>query len=141
MKFAEVRHLEKLVGNFAINDLEYFGQVQGNAFASNLIYRNDGGMVEQQKYIFENLWNNADTQHDKMSSLEVGVDPEEIKVLSDPYEIRKTYLDLIKSAFRNITNNSNSKCTPKKLQGRDNIHVNRSFRKKECYCQLSYSYL
>ena len=57
MKFAEVRHLEKLVGNFAINDLEYFGQAQGNAFASNLIYRNDGGMVEQQKYIFENHQN------------------------------------------------------------------------------------
>src|SRR5574342_500020 len=39
MKFAEVRHLEKIVGNFAINDFEYFGQVQGNTFASNLIYR------------------------------------------------------------------------------------------------------
>jgi signal transduction histidine kinase len=102
-KFAEVRHLEKLVGNFAINDLEYFGQAQGNAFASNLIYCNDGGMVEQQKYIFENLWNNADTQHDKMSSLEVGVDPEEIKVLSDPYEIRKTYLNLINSAVSEIS--------------------------------------
>ena len=103
MKFAEVKHLEKLVGNFAINDLEYFGQAQGNAFASNVIYRNDGGMVEQQKYIFENLWNNADTQHDKMSSLEVGVDPEEIKVLSDPYEIRKTYLNLINSAVSEIS--------------------------------------
>jgi len=103
MKFAEVRHLEKLVGNFAINDLEYFGQAQGNAFASNLIYSNDGGMVEQQKYVFENLWNNAVTQHDKMSSLEVGVDPEEIKVLSDPYEIRKTYLNLINSAVSEIS--------------------------------------
>ena len=103
MKFAEVRHLEKLVGNFAINDLEYFGQAQGNAFASNLIYSNDGGMVEQQKCIFENLWNNAITQHDKGSSLEVGVDPEEIKVLSDPYEIRKTYLNLINSAVSEIS--------------------------------------
>ena len=103
MKFAEVRHLEKLVGNFAINDLEYFGQAQGNAFASNLIYNDDGGMVEQQKYIFENLWNNAVVQHDKISSLEVGVDPEEIKVLSDPYEIRKTYLNLINSAVSEIS--------------------------------------
>ena len=103
MKFAEVRHLEKLVGNFAINDLEYFGQAQGNAFASNLIYSNDGGIVEQQKYVFENLWNNAVTQHDKGSSLEVGVDPEEIKVLSDPYEIRKTYLNLINSAVSEIS--------------------------------------
>lgn len=103
MKFAEVRHLEKLVGNFAINDFEYFGQAQGNAFASNLIYRNDRRMVEQQRYIFENLWNNAIIQHDKMSSLEVGVDPEEIKVLSDPHEIRKTYLSLIKSAVSEIS--------------------------------------
>ena len=103
MKFAEVKHLEKLVGNFAINELEYFGQAQGNAFASNVIYRNDGGMVEQQKYIFENLWNNSVTQHDKGSSLEVGVDPEEIKVLSDPYEIRKTYLNLINSAVSEIS--------------------------------------
>ena len=103
MKFAEVKHLEKLVGNFAINELEYFGQAQGNAFASNVIYRNDGGMVEQQKYIFENLWNNSVTQHDKTSSLEVGVDPEEIKVLSDPYEIRKTYLNLINSAVSEIS--------------------------------------
>ena len=103
MKFAEVRHLEKLVGNFAINDLEYIGQAQGNAFAANLIYRDDGGMVEQQKYFFENLWNNAVIQHDKMSSLEVGVDPEEIKVLSDPHEIRKTYLNLINSAVSDIS--------------------------------------
>ena len=103
MKFAEVRHLEKLVGNFAINDLEYIGQAQGNAFAANLIYRDDDGMVEQQKYFFENLWNNAVIQHDKMSSLEVGVDPEEIKVLSDPYEIRKTYLNLINSAVSDIS--------------------------------------
>jgi two-component system sensor histidine kinase VicK len=102
-KFAEVRHLEKIIGNFAINDLEYFGQAQGNAFASDLIYRNDGRMVEQQKCIFENLWNNAVTQHDKGSSLEVGVDPEEIKVLSDPYEIRKTYLNLINSAVSEIS--------------------------------------
>jgi two-component system, OmpR family, sensor histidine kinase VicK len=102
-EFAEVRHLEKLVGNFAINDLEYFGQAQGNAFASNLFYSNDGRMVEQQKYVFENLWNNAVTQHDKGSSLEVGVDPEEIKVLSDPYEIRETYLNLINSAVSEIS--------------------------------------
>ncbi len=102
-EFAEVRHLEKIIGNFAINDLEYFGQAEGNAFASNLIYSNEGGIVEQQKCIFEILWNNAVTQHDKGSSLEVGVDPEEIKVLSDPYEIRNTYLNLIKSAVSEIS--------------------------------------
>ena len=51
-QFAEIRHLEKLVGNFAINDLEYFGQSRGNAFASNIVYYNNDRMVEQQKYGF-----------------------------------------------------------------------------------------
>jgi signal transduction histidine kinase len=60
-------------------------------------------MVEQQKYVFENLWNNAITQHDKMSILEVGVDPEEIQILSDPHEIRRTYLKLINSAVSEIS--------------------------------------
>ena len=102
-QFAEIRHLEKLVGNFAINDREYFGQGEGNAFASNIVYYNNDRMVEQQKYVFENLWNNAITQHDKMSILEVGVDPEEIQILSDPHEIRRTYLKLINSAVSEIS--------------------------------------
>src|SRR4029078_507514 len=102
-QFAEIKHLEKLVGNYAINDLEYFVQGEGNAFASNIVYYNDDRMVEQQKYVFENLWNNAITQHDKMSILEVGVDPEEIQILSDPHEIRRTYLKLINSAVSEIS--------------------------------------
>jgi signal transduction histidine kinase len=48
-----------------------------------------------------------------MSSIEVGVDPEEVKVLSDPFEIRKTYLNLINSANSEI---SLIIATPKALQ-------------------------
>lgn len=103
VKFAEVRHLEKLVGNSIASNKEYFGQSFGNNFLSNQIYNNDHGMVEQQNYMFENLWNNALIQHDKISSLEVGVDPEEVKVLSDPSEIRRTYLNLITSAKSEIS--------------------------------------
>jgi signal transduction histidine kinase len=103
MKFAEIRHLDKIVGNFVISDKEYFGQSSGNNLLSNQIYNSDHGMVEQQNYIFENLWNNAIIQHDKISSLEVGVDPEEVKVLSDPSEIRRTYLNLINFANSEIS--------------------------------------
>jgi signal transduction histidine kinase len=38
-----------------------------------------------------------------MSILEVGVDPEEIQILSDPHEIRRTYLKLINSAVSEIS--------------------------------------
>lgn len=113
MKFAEVRHLDMIVGNFLVSNKEYFGQSYGNNFLSNQIYNVDPSMVEQQNHIFEILWNNAIVQHDKMSSIEVGLDPEEVKVLSDPYEIRRTYLSLINSANSEI---SLIIATPKALQ-------------------------
>ena len=103
MKFVEVRHLDKVIGNFIISDKEYFGQSFGSNYQINQIYNNDHGMVELQNYVFENLWNNSVAHHDKSSSLEAGVDPEEVKVLSDPIEIRKTYLGLIESAKTEIS--------------------------------------
>ena len=103
MKFVEVRHLDKVIGNFIISDKEYFGQSFGSNYQINQIYNNDHGMVELQNYVFENLWNNSVSHHDKSSSLEAGVDPEEVKVLSDPIEIRKTYLSLIESAKTEIS--------------------------------------
>ena len=103
MKFAEVRHLDKVIGNFIVTDKEYFGQSLGNNYQINQIHNNDHGMVELQNYVFENLWNNSVSHHDKSSSLEAGVDPEEVKVLSDPIEIRKTYLSLIESAKSEIS--------------------------------------
>jgi len=113
MKFVEVRHLDKVIGNFIISDKEYFGQSLGSNYQINQIYNNDHGMVELQNYVFENLWNNSVSHHDKSSSLEAGVDPEEVKVLSDPIEIRKTYLSLIESAKSEI---SLIIATPKALQ-------------------------
>ena len=103
MKFAEVRHLDNIVGNFILSDKEFFGQSLGSNYQVNKIYNNDNGIVELQNYVFENLWNNSVSEHDKSSSLEVGVEPEEVKVLSDPVEIRKTYLNLIESAKSEIS--------------------------------------
>jgi two-component system, OmpR family, sensor histidine kinase VicK len=51
-----------------------------------------------QNQTFENLWNNAILQQDKISSVEAGVDPDQVKVLSNPMEIWNTYIDLINSA-------------------------------------------
>jgi two-component system sensor histidine kinase VicK len=51
-----------------------------------------------QNQTFENLWNNAILRQDKISSVEAGVDPDQVKVLSNPMEIWNTYIDLINSA-------------------------------------------
>ena len=103
MKFAEVRHLDNIIGNFILSDKEFFGQTLGSNYQVNKIYNNDHGIVELQNYVFENLWNNSVSEHDKSSSLQVGVEPEEVKVLSDPIEIRKIYLSLIESAKSEIS--------------------------------------
>jgi signal transduction histidine kinase len=113
MKFAEVRHLNKIAGNFVTSDREFLGQSSGHNFLSHLVYSDDDRMLEQHNHIFQNLWNNAITQQDKISSLEVGIDLEEVKVLSDPLEIRSTYINLIKSANFEI---SLIIATPKALQ-------------------------
>lgn len=98
MKFTEIRHLNKIVGNSIIGDKEYLAQSVGHVFTSNLIYSNENRMLEQQNSLFENFWNNANTQTEQTSTLELGVDLEEIKVLYDPNEIRTTYINLINSA-------------------------------------------
>ena len=98
MKFTEIRHLNKFVGNSIIGDKEYLAQSVGHVFTSNLIYSNENRMLEQQNSLFENFWNNATTQKEQTSTLELGVDLEEIKVLYDPNEIRTTYINLINSA-------------------------------------------
>lgn len=103
MKFAEVRHLDNIVGNFVLSDKEFFGQSLGSNYQVNKIYNNDNRIVELQNYVFENLWENSVSEHDKSSILEVGVEPEEVKVLSDPVEIRNTYLNLIESAKSEIS--------------------------------------
>lgn len=98
MKFTEIRHLNKIVGNSIIGDKEYLAQSVGHVFTSNLIYSNENRILEQQNSLFENFWNNANTQTEQTSTLELGVDLEEIKVLYDPNEIRTTYINLINSA-------------------------------------------
>jgi two-component system, OmpR family, sensor histidine kinase VicK len=103
MKIAEVRHLNKIVGNFITSDKEYLGQSSGHNFVAHLIYSDQERILEQQNHNFENLWNNATIPRDKISSLEVGVDPEEVKVFSDPFEIRRTYINLITSASFEIS--------------------------------------
>lgn len=67
-KYVAVRHLDKVVGNFILSDKEYFGQFLGSNYHANQIYNNDRGMVELQNYVFENLWNNSVSEHDKSSS-------------------------------------------------------------------------
>ena len=63
MKIAEVRHLDGIKGNFMVSEKEYLAPAVSNnnssGVASQIIYSNIQEIVDQQKYIFESLWNKA----------------------------------------------------------------------------------
>ena len=57
-KIAEVRHLQGLKGNFAVNEHEYIASatMKNLQLLSQVVYSNSTAVVEQHHYFFENLW-------------------------------------------------------------------------------------
>ena len=87
MNFAQVRHLDGMVGNFVVSEKEYLGEASGKEFLSHLIYSNRKEIVEQQNYIFENLWKNGITAENRIKLIEEGVTPVETRLIEDPDHI------------------------------------------------------
>jgi two-component system, OmpR family, sensor histidine kinase VicK len=103
MKYAEVRHLAGVIGNFVVSDKEYLGEAVSKDFFSHLVYSNKKEIVDQQNYVFKSLWDNAIPQEDKIRQIEEGIEPEEIKILSNPMEIQQLYRDLLESAISELS--------------------------------------
>src|SRR5688572_30869202 len=67
MKFAkEVRHLEGVKANFSISKTEYISIITSNELGqsssprqSQILYSNVKGIIEQQQYLFDNLWDKS----------------------------------------------------------------------------------
>ena len=87
MNFGQVRHLERLIGNFVVSEKEYMGEASGTEFLSHLIYTNKKEMVEQQNYIFENLWNNGIDAEKQIKMIEQGTPPVDTRIIENPDEI------------------------------------------------------
>ena len=98
MKLTEVRHLDKIIGNYILTDKEYIGLPEAGNFLSNRNQNDNCQSVSMQNYLFDILWNNATTQHDKTTSLEIGLEAEEVKIISDASQVREAYFNLIESA-------------------------------------------
>ena len=66
MQFAELRHLDKVKGNFAVSDLEYVaGSMQGDTLTS-LVRSNSVELVQQQRNVFDTLWAHAIPAEEKI---------------------------------------------------------------------------
>jgi hypothetical protein len=72
----ELRHLDGIKGNFMISEEEYLAPLilfEKGKIAPQIIYSNVREIVEQQQYIFDNLWNHAISAKDRIREIEEGV--------------------------------------------------------------------
>jgi len=109
-KFAEIRHLNGVRGNFEVSRNEISGKGEYIATATlqeaesvaQLIYSNVEEIVEQQQFVFDTLWNRAIPSQVRIKEIEEGIKPETIEVIVNPKEALEAEYRLLKSAKEEI---------------------------------------
>ncbi|MDP9290613.1 MAG: HAMP domain-containing histidine kinase [Thermoproteota archaeon] len=104
-KLAEVRHLDKIKGNFSIfDDKVYLASaiVKEAQPVAQLIYSNVKTIVEQQQYLFETLWNRSIPAETRIKEIEEGIILGDTEVIQVPLEIQELFIHLVKSAKEEI---------------------------------------
>jgi two-component system, OmpR family, sensor histidine kinase VicK len=104
MKVGRVRHLDGIRTNFVVSDTEYMSsaimqQVHGHP---EIVYSNVQSIVEQQRYLFENLWNKAIPAERKISEIEEGVELWLTHIIQDPQSIQELFVDMVKLARHEV---------------------------------------
>jgi two-component system, OmpR family, sensor histidine kinase VicK len=92
----ELRHLDRIKGNFMLSETEYLSPVvlfEKGKVASQIIRSTLKEIVEQQQYFFDTLWSKAIPAEDRISELEHGVESPFIETISplsagNPLEFR-----------------------------------------------------
>lgn len=86
IEFGEVRHLDGLKGYFAICDSTLYAsnipETEGGVL-SQMIISSVKGLVEQQQYFFNTLWQKAMPAQERIKLIEEGKEPEKIELLTD----------------------------------------------------------
>jgi two-component system, OmpR family, sensor histidine kinase VicK len=109
-KFAEVRHLNGVKGNFEVSknrvggEGEYIGTatLQEAKPIAQVIYSNVKEIVEQQQFVFDTLWNKAIPFQVRLKEIEEGIKPEIIEVIVNPKEALEAEYNLLKLAKKEV---------------------------------------
>jgi signal transduction histidine kinase len=107
LKFAEIRHLDGIKGNFEVSDKkEYVAatrlQKEEEESIPQLIRSNVKELVEQQQYVFESFWNRAIPSEQKIKEIEYGIHPEITEVIRSPDEVEKLEWNLLRNAKKEV---------------------------------------
>jgi two-component system, OmpR family, sensor histidine kinase VicK len=99
MKFAEVRHIDGIKGNFGVTETEYIASaiLQKEKPATQIIYSNAREVIEQQRYIFRSFWSRAIPAKHRIKQIEEGIEPEFVEVITDGIKAANLMVDFAKS--------------------------------------------
>jgi signal transduction histidine kinase len=105
IKVGEYRHLDGIRTNFGIVDgkqVMLHGVSQETDPLSQAILTSVKGLVEAQQYMFKNLWDKAIPIEDKIKEIDEGIKPDVIETITDPIKIQNLYLNLLRTATKEI---------------------------------------
>lgn len=105
MKFCQIRHLDRVAGNFGIGDrreIRMHAVVRESRVPTQMLISNVRSFVEQHQYFFDELWKKAIPAEERIREIEEGAKREFIETIRDPSEIQKVGSDLLKSAKEEI---------------------------------------
>jgi hypothetical protein len=100
MKFVEeLRHIDGVKGNMAVSETEYVATavLQESQPVTQTIYSNAKAILEQHRYFFENLWNNATPAAQRIKEIEEGIEPEFYDIIPDSNKATHILIDLAQS--------------------------------------------
>jgi hypothetical protein len=104
-KISEVRHLDRVKGNFGIADKKDYRGVANMEEGKppiQAIRSTVKSFVDQQQYFFETLWGKAIPARQRFKEIEQGVETEFVETIRDYKEIQQLSFDLIKKAEEEI---------------------------------------
>jgi two-component system sensor histidine kinase VicK len=98
MRYADVRHLDGIKGNFGVSDTAYIATATVNKAqpVPELIYSSVRSVVEQNKYVFDTLWSNAALAEDRIREIEEGVTRPETRAVKDPIGILQDTIGMVR---------------------------------------------
>ena len=102
MKFAEVRHLDGLMGGgWGVSESEYIAPIpppSKGELVTKCIHSTVKEVIGLQRYIINSLWAKAIPAKQRIKEIEEGSKRELVETIREPSEIQKIGFDLIKKA-------------------------------------------
>jgi two-component system sensor histidine kinase VicK len=103
----EMRHLDGISTNFSVSESEYLAtssliKMQQPQPIDQLIYSNVYEFVEQQKFVFESLWNKSTPAEQRIKELEDFYNVGRTEIIYNPTFSKEMLIDLVKKSKNEV---------------------------------------